>query len=62
MQTLVAGWPNDPKIIATCLTSARQHGPATGINREVAKRYLLHRRGNPHHHFTFPFKPAGIAS
>jgi hypothetical protein len=42
MQTLGLGWPNDPKIIAACLTAAQRHGPRTGINHEVAKRYLLH--------------------
>lgn len=41
-QTLMAGWPNDAKIIAACLTSAQQHGAGTGINREIAKSYLLH--------------------
>ena len=42
MQTLAAGWPNDPKVIAACLTAAQRHRPRTGINHEVAKRYLLH--------------------
>jgi hypothetical protein len=42
IQTLVAGWPNDPRIIAACLTAAQKHGPETSINREVATYYLLH--------------------
>jgi energy-coupling factor transporter ATP-binding protein EcfA2 len=41
MQTLAAGWPNDPKIIAACLIAANKHGPRTGIEHDVAKRYLL---------------------
>ena len=42
LQTLMAGWPSDPKTIAACLTAAQKHGPATGIAREIAKPYLLH--------------------
>jgi len=42
MQTLMAGWPNNPKLIADYLSAAQEHGPRAGINREIAKRYLLH--------------------
>ena len=41
-QTLCAGWPNDPAVIATCLAVAQTHGPRTGPDRETAKSYLLH--------------------
>jgi hypothetical protein len=42
LQTLCVGWRNNPKAVAACLASARQHGAETGINRGLAKRYLLH--------------------
>ena len=42
MQTLCAGWPHDPEVISTCLNAARKHGPGSGINQDLAKRYLLH--------------------
>lgn len=41
-QTLAAGWPNHPKIIAAALTGAAKHGPREGISAEIAKAYLLH--------------------
>jgi hypothetical protein len=41
-QTLAAGWPNDPKIIAASVTAVTVHGWQNGISREIAKSYLLH--------------------
>ena len=41
-QTLAAGWPNHPKIIAAALTGAAKHGPREGMSAEIAKAYLLH--------------------
>jgi hypothetical protein len=41
-QTLAAGWPNDPKVIASALTGAAKHGPREGFSPEIAKPYLLH--------------------
>src|SRR5262249_14150959 len=41
-QTLVAGWPNHPKVIAAALTGAAKYGPREGISAEIAKAYLLH--------------------
>ena len=42
LQTLAGGWPNDPEVISVCLIAAQKHAPRTGIDHEVAKRYLLH--------------------
>jgi hypothetical protein len=41
-QTLAAGWPNHPKIIAAAMRGAAKHGPREGISTEIAKAYLLH--------------------
>jgi energy-coupling factor transporter ATP-binding protein EcfA2 len=40
-QTLEAGWPHNPKVIASCLTAAQTHSPSTSISPHVAGRYLL---------------------
>jgi NACHT domain len=41
-QTLAAGWPNNPKVIAAALTGADKYGRREGISAEIAKPYLLH--------------------
>lgn len=42
LRTLLAGWPNDAKIIETSLKALEHYGREEGLDREIAKRYLLH--------------------
>jgi hypothetical protein len=42
LQTLLAGWPKDPKIIGASLKALEHHGQQEGLNREIAKHYLLY--------------------
>ena len=41
-QTLAAGWPNNPKIIAASVAGVAAHGSRNRMSRAVAKGYLLH--------------------
>jgi hypothetical protein len=43
LEALMVGWPNHPKIISMCLKATEtKYRQDRGIDRDVAKRYLLH--------------------
>jgi hypothetical protein len=41
-QTLLAGWPNNARVVEIALESAKRLSSSSKMNREIAKKYLLH--------------------